>query len=379
MNIPHEVIVEVLSWLPAKHLLKFKCVSKTWLELLTLDPHFAKLHLDRSIKSSSPSVLAFRFEEEKMNFYLATDYIACDKAQLLETPFHLSSTEYSVSGICNGLVCLSGARENKLYIWNPLTRDHITISYSSIPSCFSSPVQEFKDEAFAFGFRQDSNEYKILRFSTECDWTTGGPHLQLSAYTLGIDSSWRTVEEDISYPCFSGMVNNRLVNGVLHWFARKTGGSDTDIILGFDLKEEILRHILPPYDDRYDDLLDFKDIEELGGLLCVIVYHEMDCDVQIWAMKEYGVASSWTKLFTVRETGVSQFLFSTVILGAHNGDMILWDLLTMENSVELFRYNQETETIKSLEGFPFWFYHAFAYVASVVSPSVISGVWHIMT
>ncbi|KAL5726256.1 hypothetical protein ACHQM5_009311 [Ranunculus cassubicifolius] len=46
-KLPHDLVIEILSWLPIKHLWPLRCVSKTWRKLLTKDTQFAKLQYDR--------------------------------------------------------------------------------------------------------------------------------------------------------------------------------------------------------------------------------------------------------------------------------------------------------------------------------------------
>ncbi|XP_014502889.1 F-box/kelch-repeat protein At3g23880-like [Vigna radiata var. radiata] len=45
---PDDLIIEILSWLPLKSVMRFKCVSKSWNSLI-IDPYFVKLHRKRSI------------------------------------------------------------------------------------------------------------------------------------------------------------------------------------------------------------------------------------------------------------------------------------------------------------------------------------------
>ena len=47
-EIPRDIITDVLSRVPVKSLLRFRCVSKPWCSLID-SPHFVKTHLNRSV------------------------------------------------------------------------------------------------------------------------------------------------------------------------------------------------------------------------------------------------------------------------------------------------------------------------------------------
>ncbi|MCI26118.1 F-box/kelch-repeat protein, partial [Trifolium medium] len=47
-----ELIADILSRLPVKTLMQIKCVCKSWKTLISDDPSFAKLHLQRSPRST---------------------------------------------------------------------------------------------------------------------------------------------------------------------------------------------------------------------------------------------------------------------------------------------------------------------------------------
>lgn len=52
--LPHDLIVEILSWVPMKYLLRFRCVSKTWKSLI-FHPIFVKIEPSKVIqKCPSP-------------------------------------------------------------------------------------------------------------------------------------------------------------------------------------------------------------------------------------------------------------------------------------------------------------------------------------
>ncbi|WRX22466.1 F-box domain - like 10 [Theobroma cacao] len=56
LHIPDEIVYDILSFLPAKSLQRFKLVSKPWGSLIS-DPNFAELHLHRAHTSQDKNPL----------------------------------------------------------------------------------------------------------------------------------------------------------------------------------------------------------------------------------------------------------------------------------------------------------------------------------
>ena len=87
------------------------------------------------------------------------------------------------------------------------------------------------------------------------------------------------------------------INGALHWVAfRFSDNNIHNFVLVFDLGEEVFHEILLP---------DFRGHRGLmSGSISVyrnsIAFFQKGNDfLHIWAMKEYGVGSSWTKVFSL--------------------------------------------------------------------------------
>ncbi|XP_004289386.1 PREDICTED: F-box/kelch-repeat protein At3g06240-like [Fragaria vesca subsp. vesca] len=132
-NIPEDIIVEILSKLPVKSLLRFRCVSKRWCSIVS-DPQFAKLQFKVACeqKTLNHRLLFTRNDSEFESLDLETPWNG-DKPSIRKLTAALEFAEWSrlhaeVLGSCNGLV--SVATPNiwdpstgviQCYIWNPST------------------------------------------------------------------------------------------------------------------------------------------------------------------------------------------------------------------------------------------------------------------
>ncbi|PIA28141.1 hypothetical protein AQUCO_07200051v1 [Aquilegia coerulea] len=350
---PRDVVKDILSRLPVKSLVRFRCVSKTWLEFLTKDNHFIKLHLSRS-------------HHHQPNFIFQTYvYIDCDmNSKISESKF---DCELEIFGICNGLVCVTDYF--KFYVSNPLTKDYI-----SIPSPDDVPIliNNMSLSVYGFGFDESSNDYKIFRmFTTSTNDKDDIYEIQsyITVYTLGTNS-WRTLEDMWCEYEICGDQYNALVNGALHWMGTRPGaGLNTSIsripvLFCFDLKVEAFHEIPQPnyLKDKYLYPYNVK-VGELDGLLCLfsMLFNE---NIEVWAMKEYGIAESWTKQFKITQLEVPQSFYKLTPVGIYNkGEIII-----NKDDRELFLYMPQTNTIRSFMTRKYT-KNAYAYYGSLISPT----------
>ncbi|XLT14997.1 hypothetical protein HN51_060687 [Arachis hypogaea] len=103
-----EVVMEILSWIPAKPVTRLKLVCKSWNSIIS-HPHFLKLHLHRSPKNA---ILLFTQtkaltlgEEEKQGLVLSSvESFIQNPSSSLDTQEnrHSLHVEDWVSGSCNG-------------------------------------------------------------------------------------------------------------------------------------------------------------------------------------------------------------------------------------------------------------------------------------
>uniref|UniRef100_A0A2N9I8H1 F-box domain-containing protein n=1 Tax=Fagus sylvatica TaxID=28930 RepID=A0A2N9I8H1_FAGSY len=283
-----EVILEILSRLPVKPLLRFRCVSKPWLARIDT-PEFIKLHLKQSLKTNTNRSLILRG-----GYLYSTDFDSLDRAIELDHPLKTPHLGTEILGSCNGLLCLYNGEED-VVLWNPSTR-----KYKKLPVT----IMEFPHDGFCvcqfviygFGYDEKSDDYKVVRlvqfYADDNDlWES-----EVKVYSLKNDS-WNRVQ-DCPYYLRYKRGYGMLASGALHWVVNPKAESDkTNLILTFDLGVEEYR--LVPQPDFVDK--DFHmNVGVLGGCLTIQCNH-FKVNLDVWVMKEYGVKESWMKLFSVMQ------------------------------------------------------------------------------
>ncbi|ESQ37160.1 hypothetical protein EUTSA_v10002880mg [Eutrema salsugineum] len=128
-----DVTIEILLRLSAKSIGKFRCVSKLW-SSMTTTPGFVKSFSVHS--SARPSLLSFKNEEDKRNYFM---------------------DRFDIPQSVQGLVSLANLESVK--IWNPTLRQHVTLPQPKV----SKPLVSL------LGYDPIGSEYKVLCMSLICD------------------------------------------------------------------------------------------------------------------------------------------------------------------------------------------------------------------
>ncbi|XP_059628440.1 F-box/kelch-repeat protein At3g06240-like [Cornus florida] len=274
--LPRHLILEILSRLPVKSLVRFKSVSKSWLTLFT-DPFFVKMHLNRSHKRKK---LVFPCKGSEFNYGMRLVVFSSDNIDeprkihvdsLLQFPAAESSS-IRILGSCDGLIlCLTDDRF--LHMVNPSTREFQTLSESPFNTSFPS---------YGFGYDGSTDDYKIVEISSSpSDENTA------SVYTSKTNV-WRRIQ-DIPYQVMS-IEPATLLNGALHWLTK-----DKSKIVSLNLADEKFQYfLLPDFETRTQDYF----FSAFKGCPCVCLTRLDDpiCYTESWVMKEYGKRESWTSI-----------------------------------------------------------------------------------
>ncbi|KAM1033397.1 hypothetical protein TB2_036384 [Malus domestica] len=158
-ELPFEIIVEILSWLPVLSLLRFKCVCKQWF-LLLQDYKFIAKHRDRTCYTLPPS---YHCERDK-KLYVTV----CDENFVLKC-------------CCSGLSLEKSTTSQVCRIRNPATRKVLYLPDAQV--CDT----EFMD----LGFNSLTGECKV-----SCVYfNRAQKEVGVEVITVGKDETWRPLHK----------------------------------------------------------------------------------------------------------------------------------------------------------------------------------------
>ncbi|NP_001315730.1 F-box protein CPR30-like [Malus domestica] len=323
---PEDKVVEILSKLPPKSLIRFKCIRKSWCTIIN-SPSFVAKHLRISMDnklSSTTCILLNRCQVHvfpdrswKQDVFWSMTNLSIDSdehnlhydVEDLNIPFPMEDQDnVEIHGYCNGIVCVIVGKN--VLLCNPATREFRQLPNSSL--LLPLPKGRFGLETtfkgMGFGYDCKTKEYKVVRIieNCDCEYSEDGesyyerillPHTA-EVYTTTANS-WKEIKIDISietrwycipYSC------SVYLKGFCYWFAYDNG----EYVFSFDLGDEIFHRIELP--SRRESDFKFYGIFLYNESVTSYCYrHEEDCELfEIWVMDDYdGVKSSWTKQLTI--------------------------------------------------------------------------------
>ncbi|XLT41662.1 hypothetical protein HN873_072954 [Arachis hypogaea] len=367
-----EVVMEILSWVPAKPVTRLKLVCKSWNSIIS-HPHFVKLHLHRSSKNA---ILLFTLtqpltlgEERKQSIVLSSveSFIQNPSSALdAQENHHSLHVQDWVSGSCNGLVCLARIlyhpNNHICDIWfrllNPLTG---FISENS--PCLSVSMHT----AFGFGYDESSDSYKVVTVIRDSSGT-----VTAQVYSFG-GSSWKRANSFPAFP-FSVEDNGHFIGGTLNWLGLRNphGGAydwadvtlDMLMIVSFDLKSDTNKQILLP--KGIDEIPGQKPTLGVWENSLYLLHDYKNTHLIAWQMKEFGDENSWTQLLKIsfHHLGVERLLFPEFIF--ENGNIFM---LRGRHRFEEVFYDRRDNSVKRVNILANnCYFDIFDYVESLIQP-----------
>ncbi|KAF9622789.1 hypothetical protein IFM89_034024 [Coptis chinensis] len=316
-NVPEDISLNIFSRLHIRYLIRCKSVCKSWYTLIS-NPYLVPMHLSRAPQLRDPDILVFvnhikRLETDEIAYHIdntksfTIENVGCNdesKKPLPVLPPHLRS--FGVCGSCNGLLCLGDSglhrpvtdpmKIGELYVWNPFTGEIL-----QLPTCNTIGIH-----AFSFGQNPILNEYMVLAMTKvypddfgdfydasedyECE-------LKIEMCTLG-SASWTIIRNVPFIPVTSHSSGYFLLDGALHWLARKEINQYSVGISSLDLGNQTFQFTPLPPEIAHDDRC--YHFGTLGGCLYTVDFdRHSPSHIDIWILKQFGVMESWSKVYVI--------------------------------------------------------------------------------
>ncbi|KAL3726859.1 hypothetical protein ACJRO7_031716 [Eucalyptus globulus] len=294
-SIPEDVVVDILLRLPAKSLVRFKCVCKRWRSLIS-DRAFAKWHLQRlkagDLIPSQRIIIGGGIGPLK-----TVDYEALDgggEGRVVVPHGIKPLRESRIVGSCDGLLCLIGP--SNFVIYNPTTREYIELPGSDFVDQATLFSGARNNSFYGFGYDSQSDDYKIALVVGDVVEVENG---KVAIFSLK-SCSWRMTMIEVPFQeegveCCGPALYWK---GALHWhvYVWNTNEEGFSAIMSFDLSEEKFHQVLPvPPIDEDILLLGL----EIHGANLFIYNTAQNPRIEAWMTDEYGIGARWEKWFSI--------------------------------------------------------------------------------
>ncbi|XP_004304971.1 PREDICTED: putative F-box protein At2g02030-like [Fragaria vesca subsp. vesca] len=420
-KLPQEMKVQILSRLPPKSLMRFKCVRRSWRALISSSNFAAKqVSASKDNKLSSTATILFKryvldLSTERRDIVLSLldlcndDINRVDDDDNLKIPLEDLHVPLSMglkrrdiwTGIecielachCNGIICLTDYRK-RVVLCNPAIKEFNRLPVSSLAlSAVEHKPQGSSTAAVGFGCDLKCEEYKIVRVLYTArefhdnDIVIHPPRAEV--YSLAtkcwkeikvgdLDNGSKNVWPDSTVSiCFKGYLYWRGHEDEKEYFDvplsytdedANSGGEETptffyedkERIISFDIESETFHVMRFPNGYYYYHKVFglWKDSIAVGLSWCA----DYQC-VHIWVLDSNGGAEgSWINCFAIEPTVYIEFQLAFV---GTRGQSIL---VAVDKSVVVL-YDYITKKVKYLpvNGVSLWSTQALFYEYSVVS------------
>lgn len=296
-SLPADILVDILSRLPAKDLCRYKCVKKSWLGLIS-HPRFAKLHLSRNNKKTT---LIASAAGAKHLHHLDVETISPEDDFITVSPINFPWSKLDPDrhiesihciGCCNGLLCVV-TQPYGVVLFNPVTGELNQ----------ASPVPNRTDEdpplLQGFGYVEETDDYLFVKVEEEQEF------VEIYSFRNG---KWKSVETNVRGYYRAMFCQSVSTNRAVHFVVKF---NDVVLLLAFDFVDEEFTAV--PMHAEFDTrVYGYYGVGLLNDKLCFSVERKGQTTNQLWVLKEYGVTASWTR---VLETEPEFYLLPLCYLG----------------------------------------------------------------
>ncbi|KAK3407978.1 hypothetical protein EUGRSUZ_J00307, partial [Eucalyptus grandis] len=265
-GLPDEIKTEILLRLPAKSLVRFRCVCKSWNSMLT-STSFVEAYDDRSSRFGDKYLLKYNTKDSSR---IGIHDLSSRLLSNLDPLFNLSHDTYELVGSSNGII----------FLWNPSTHERRRLPQSCL----------IVSELIGFGFDPSSSDghlgdFKVVNIRMESGFLMGR-RSQVEVYSLR-RNSWKRIGSVFPRGFDPDCLGNQVVfRNFVCWSYQH----DASLVL-FDLVEEVFHRMVLPLSMRAVT----ECVSLLDGCLSLIARNPSRRSREVWIMKEFGAVEPWTK------------------------------------------------------------------------------------
>nr|GEZ64637.1 hypothetical protein [Tanacetum cinerariifolium] len=260
-EVPDGILHNILARLPAKPLLRSRCVSKRWNNLIS-DPYFMKMRSCRKTLLVSPPLYI-------LDGSVPVDNLAHPPGRLLHDP---------------NVRCMMSRFIDQLILYNPFTGASKQLHDPYFASSYNY------EHLYGFCHGETLDDLMIVRFR---DYSLPPNHNWKTCDVLNLKTNlWRTSEILIQDADFRGRGRGeigRFANGFLYWIAYKK-------IVALNVREMVISEISRPAVTYEMDSI----FGTLHGCLCMITLNSNDYELDVWVMKEHDVKNPWSIVHSIQ-------------------------------------------------------------------------------
>ncbi|EOA26366.1 hypothetical protein CARUB_v10023283mg [Capsella rubella] len=360
-EIHSDLLIEILIRLPAKSMVRFKCISKQWSSLISCR-YFCTRLFTRVTRHQQPHVYMCLVDEVGAQRVL----LSISSTSSPDNTCYVVDQDLSITGmggfflnVVRGLMCFSVRK--KACIYNPSTRQRLTLP--AIKSDIIAQQGERKDTRYYIGHDPFNDQYKLLctiAISSEFFENLKSEHW---VFVLEAGGSWKKVVPLKNYHPHAPSTVGHFINGsVVHYMAWLD--METCAVVSFDVTSEELTTILVPQDAR-DVALPADRVKagliEYGDKIAVFDHTHLKEKflVDLWVLRDAG-KKIWSKKRRFLQPCQKHLVhdIELIVKGTTQNGKVILAPVKMHSHLYILCYNMGSNDLSKVEikGVPhIWF------------------------
>ncbi|KAG7643848.1 F-box associated domain type 3 [Arabidopsis suecica] len=238
-EIPPDLLMEIVMRLPAKSMVRFKCISKQWSSLISCR-YFCNSLFTSVTRQKQPHIHMCLVDHGGQRVLLSLSSTSPDNTcYVVDQDLSLTGMGGFFLNLVRGLLCFS-VRE-KACIYNPTTRQRLTLP--AIKSDIIALKDEMKDIRYYIGHDPVNDQYKLvctIGISSAFFTNLKSEHW---VFVLEAGGSWRKVRTLESYHPHAPSTVGQFINGSVVYYMAWLD-MDTCAVVSFDITSEELTTII---------------------------------------------------------------------------------------------------------------------------------------